>query len=49
MRDEDVRAALEQHWAASDVDDFAAEHQIYEDEAILEYPQSDERIRGRAR
>lgn len=49
MRDEDVRGALEQHWAASDVDDFAAEHQIYEDDAILEYPQSGERIRGRAR
>jgi SnoaL-like domain len=49
MRDEDVRAALEQHWAASDEDDFAAEHQIYEDDAILEYPQSGERIRGRVR
>jgi len=49
MRDEDVRAALEKHWAASDDGNFAAEHQIYEDDAILEYPQSGERIRGRVR
>jgi tetratricopeptide (TPR) repeat protein len=33
-----IRAALVQHWAASDVDDFETEHSIYRDEAILEYP-----------
>jgi hypothetical protein len=43
-----IRAALVQHWAASDVDDFETEHSIYRDDAILEYPQSGERIRGRA-
>jgi hypothetical protein len=47
MRDEEIREALNQHWAASDADDFNAEHAIYHDEAILEYPQSGERIRGR--
>jgi hypothetical protein len=47
MRDDDVRAALQRHWAASDANDFAAEHDIYEDHAVLEYPQSGERIRGR--
>ena len=47
MRDEDVRAALQRHWAASDADDFTAEHQIYREDAVLEYPQSGERIRGR--
>ena len=47
MRDHDLRAALQRHWAASDSDDFAAEHEIYEEEAVLEYPQSGERIRGR--
>src|SRR5262249_25040163 len=36
------------HWAASDVDDFATEHEIYRADAILDYPQSGERIRGRA-
>ena len=47
MHDEEVRAALLVHWAASDADDFEAEHQIYEEEAVLEYPQSSERIRSR--
>ena len=47
MLDDDVRAALQRHWAASDANDFGAEHQIYEDHAVLEYPQSGERIRGR--
>lgn len=47
MRDDDVRAALQRHWAASDAGDFDAEHDIYEDHAVLEYPQSAERIRGR--
>jgi SnoaL-like domain len=49
MDDQDkIRAALVQHWAASDVNDFETEHSIYRDDAILEYPQSGERIRGRA-
>ena len=47
MRDDDVRAMLQHHWAASDASDFAAEHQIYDEQAVLEYPQSGERIRGR--
>ena len=42
-----IRAALDRHWAASDANDFEAEHQIYLDDAVLEYPQSRERIRGR--
>jgi SnoaL-like domain len=48
MGDNDVRAALQRHWAASDVNDFAAEHEIYRADAVLDYPQSGERIRGRA-
>jgi ketosteroid isomerase-like protein len=47
MEDREIRAALDLHWAASDANDFAVEHQIYRDDAILEYPQSGERIRGR--
>jgi hypothetical protein len=47
MEDHDIRAALERHWVASDADDFEAEHQIYREDAVLEYPQSGERIRGR--
>ena len=38
-----IRAALERHWAASDANDFNAEHQIYRQDAVLEYPQSGER------
>jgi hypothetical protein len=47
MHDDDLRAALQRHWAASDANDFATEHQIYRADAVLEYPQSGERIRGR--
>jgi hypothetical protein len=43
----DIRAALDEHWAASDANDFELEHQIYREDALLEYPQSGERIRGR--
>jgi ketosteroid isomerase-like protein len=43
----EIRAALDRHWAASDADDFEVEHQIYQEDAVLEYPQSGERIRGR--
>ena len=47
MTDDDVRAALQRHWEASDANDFDTEHEIYRDDALLEYPQSGERIRGR--
>jgi hypothetical protein len=38
---------LEQHWAASDANDFDTEHLIYRADAVLTYPQSGEVIRGR--
>ena len=47
MDDPTIRAALQRHWEASDAGDFAAEHEIYREDAVLEYPQSGERIRGR--
>lgn len=47
MDDETVKTALDRHWAASDAGNVEAEHDIYHDDAILEYPQSGERIRGR--
>src|ERR1700760_4190246 len=47
MDDRAIRAALERHWAASDKSDFETEHDIYHDDAVLDYPQSGERIRGR--
>ena len=42
-----IRAALDAHWAASDANDFDVEHDIYREDALLEYPQSGELIRGR--
>jgi SnoaL-like protein len=42
-----VRRALQRHWNASDASDFAIEHEIYHEDAVLDYPQSGERIRGR--
>jgi hypothetical protein len=47
MDDQAVRQALQRHWDASDASDFEAEHEIYHEDAVLDYPQSGERIRGR--
>ena len=47
MDDQAVRAALQRHWEASDASDFQVEHEIYREDAVLDYPQSGERIRGR--
>ena len=44
MNDRTVRAALERHWEASDASDFKIEHEIYREDAVLDYPQSGERI-----
>ena len=43
-----TRAALEEHWRASERGDIEAEHAIYGADAVLDYPQSGERFRGRA-
>ena len=48
-RDARTRAKLEQHWEASERGDIDAEHAIYAADAILDYPQSGERFRGRSR
>jgi SnoaL-like domain len=44
---DDLQAALKRHWDASDASDFEVEHEIYREDAVLDYPQSGERIRGR--
>jgi len=46
MDDDEIRTAISRHWEASDAGDFAAEHDVYRTDAVLEYPQSGERIRG---
>lgn len=43
-----TRVALTNHWQASESGDSEAEHAIYAADAILDYPQSGERFRGRA-
>jgi ketosteroid isomerase-like protein len=48
MENQSLRTALERHWRASDAGDYEAEHDIYHEDAVLDYPQSGERIRGRS-
>jgi hypothetical protein len=47
MEEKKIREQLDRHWAASDAQEFEVEHDIYREDALLEYPQSGERIRGR--
>jgi hypothetical protein len=47
MSDDQIREALNAHWQASAAGDADAEHDIYADDAICDYPQSGERILGR--
>jgi len=42
-------ARIEEHWKASERGDSDTEHAIYAADAILDYPQSGERFRGRSR
>src|ERR1700733_15132880 len=43
-----VRAAIQEHWRASESGEIDAEHAVYAEDAILDYPQSGERFVGRA-
>src|SRR5580700_7945688 len=46
--DTQTKAAIEEHWRASESGDSETEHAIYAADAILDYPQSGERFRSRA-
>ncbi len=48
-RDSETRARIADHWQASELGDIDSEHAIYAADAILDYPQSGERFRGRSR
>lgn len=48
MQQETLRETLDAHWRASAAGDLDLEHDIYHDDAICDYPQSGERILGRA-
>ena len=47
MIEQTILKAIDQHWAASAAGDQVAEHAIYHDDVVCEYPQSGETIRGR--
>jgi hypothetical protein len=49
VSDSEIRARIEEHWVASERGDVDTEHAIYATDAILDYPQSGERFRGRAK
>ena len=44
MQEKQIRETLNWHWRASAAGDANAEHDIYDDDAISDYPKSDERI-----
>lgn len=48
MQEDEIRTALDTHWRASAAGDTVVEHQIYDEASICDYPQSGERILGRA-
>lgn len=43
----DIRVAIDRHWKALDAGKLDVAHKIYQQDAILEFPQSGERIAGR--
>ena len=47
MQHANIGEALNAHWQASAAGNLDAEHDIYADDAICDYPQSGERILGR--
>src|SRR5271165_6534110 len=48
VQEEQIREALNSHWRAPAAGDANAEDDIYDDDAICDYPQSGERILGRS-
>jgi hypothetical protein len=48
VAEQQIRQLLDAHWRASAIGDADAEHNIYDNDAICDYPQSGERILGRS-
>jgi hypothetical protein len=46
--DATTRERIAEHWTASEQGDIETEHAIYAADAMLDYPQSGERFRGRS-
>ncbi|HYA82800.1 MAG TPA: nuclear transport factor 2 family protein [Candidatus Bathyarchaeia archaeon] len=47
MENQQIRITLDEHWAASAAGDLEKEHEIYDDDVVVDYPQSGERIVNR--
>jgi ketosteroid isomerase-like protein len=47
MENQQIRITLGEHWAASAAGDLEKEHEIYDDDVVVDYPQSGERIVSR--
>ncbi|MBB3175661.1 nuclear transport factor 2 family protein [Variovorax sp. Sphag1AA] len=47
MEAQNIRTAIDRHWAASAAGEQVVEHEIYHDDVVCAYPQSGEVIRGR--
>jgi len=47
MEEQNIRMAIDRHWAASAAGDQDTEHEIYHDDTVCEHPQSGEVIHGR--
>jgi SnoaL-like protein len=48
MKEEQIYEALNKHWHASAAGDANAEHDIYHEDVVCDYPQSGERNLGRS-
>jgi ketosteroid isomerase-like protein len=48
LADDDIRRAIQHHWEAADAGDQEGVHEIYSEDVVVEWPQSGERVPGRA-
>jgi SnoaL-like domain len=48
VSDQETRAKLDRHWSTAGDRDQEAAHEIYHEDCVVEWPQSGERVRGRA-
>jgi ketosteroid isomerase-like protein len=47
LDNQEIRAALERQWEAAVALDLDRVHEIYDDDVVVEFPQSGERILGK--
>ncbi len=40
MEEQNIRMAIDRHWAASAAGDQVAEHEIYHDDIVCDYPRA---------